>query len=51
MAEEFMEGLTNIFDEDIGNLADNPFQHGNINASIETRLGDEGISFDNKKRY
>ena len=43
-----MEGLTNIFDEDIGNLADNPFQHGNINASIETSLGDEGISFDNK---
>ena len=48
MAEEFINGLTKIFDEDIGNLADNPFQHENINANIETSLGNEGISFDDE---
>ena len=52
MAEEFLDGLSNIFNEDIGDITadtlENPFQEGYINDSIKNSLGD-GLSFGNNK--
>ena len=52
---EFIDGLTNIFDEDIGDITaetlENPFQKDWINNNISNRLADEGgISFDNNNK-